>query len=334
MDGTGDAAQKGPMTLTDRKSGSTTLGAAWAMAAVFCFSVNDVVIKLMSGGYALHEIVLIRSLIGLAVVLGVIVPLSGGLRMLRTRRLGAHILRGLFVVFANLCFFLGLAALPLAEAVAIFFVCPLLISAASVLFLGETVGPRRWAAIAVGLVGVLVVLRPGTAAFQPASLLPLAAAFGYAGLHTLTRRIGGTEGGAALAFYVQVTFLVTSLLIGLALGDGRFAGSDQPSLAFLFRAWTWPIPGDRGFFVLVGITSAFGGYAIGRAYQMSEAALVAPFEYSAMPLAIFWGALVFGEVPDAVALVGIALILAAGLVLVWREAAVRRARPSRPPAHR
>ncbi len=321
------------MALTETNR-STTLGAAWAIAAVFCFSVNDVFIKFLSGSYALHEIVLIRSSVGLLVVLGLIVPLAGGLARLKTQRLGAHILRGLCVVFANLCFFLGLAAMPLAEAVAIFFVSPLLISLASVVFLGETVGARRWSAIAVGLVGVLIVLRPGTSAFQYAALLPLAAAFGYAGLHVLTRKIGGTEGGASLIFYVQLTFLVVSLLIGLVLGDGKFEGSQQPSLAFLFRAWIWPTPEDAWILLFVGVTSAFGGYAIGQAYRMSEAALVAPFEYAAMPLAILWGILVFGEVPDVIAIAGIVLILASGLFLVWREAVVRRARPSRPPAHR
>lgn len=309
-------------------------GAAWATGAVVLFSVNDMLIKFLSGEYALHEVVLIRSLVGMCVVLGLIVPLSGGLPALRTRRLGIHIVRGLCVVFANLCFFLGLAAMPLAEAVAIFFVSPLLISVASVVFLGEKVGPRRWAAIGLGLVGVAIVLRPGTEAFQPASLLPLMAAFGYAALHTLTRKIGGTEGATAMIFYIQVTFIVTSALIGLAVGHGGFAGSGHPSLEFLLRGWSVPEWSDFLIMAFVGVASAGGGYAIGQAYRLSEAALVAPFEYAALPLSVLWGWLVFGELPDAVAFAGIALILAAGLILVWREAAVRRATVSRPPAPR
>jgi len=321
------------MSLSDSRP-ATTIGAAWATGAVVLFSINDVLIKFLSGDYALHEVVLIRSLVGMCVVLGLIVPLSGGFPVLRTRRLEMHLLRGLCVVFANICFFLGLAALPLAEAVAIFFVSPLLISVASVIFLGETVGPRRWGAIGMGLVGVLIVLRPGTEAFQPASLLPLAAALGYAALHTLTRKIGGTEGAASMIFYVQATFIVTSALIGLAVGHGGFAGSGHPSLEFLLRGWT--VPGWDDFLVMafVGVASAGGGYAIGQAYRLSEAALVAPFEYAAMPLSVLWGWLVFEELPDAVAFAGIALILASGLILVWREAAARRATVSRPPGPR
>ena len=148
-------------------------GAFWAVGAVVLFSMNDVIMKLMSGDYALHQIVLIRALVGMVFLLAVLVPFTGGIAALRTRRLGMHVVRALCVVFANIFFFLGLAALPLAEAVAIFFVSPLFISVASVVFLRETVGPRRWAAIALGLIGVLIVLRPGTEAFRPAAVLPL-----------------------------------------------------------------------------------------------------------------------------------------------------------------
>jgi drug/metabolite transporter (DMT)-like permease len=108
-------------------------------------------IKFLSGDYPLHQIILTRSLIGMVVVLAVILPLSGGIGSVRTKRLGLHLLRGFAVVLSNVFFFMALAAMPLAEAVAIFFICPLLISVASVVFLGETVGPRRWAAIGIGL---------------------------------------------------------------------------------------------------------------------------------------------------------------------------------------
>jgi len=215
-------------------------GALSALIAVFCFSVNDMAIKFLSDGYALHQIVLIRSMIGIVFLLCVVVPLTGGLGALRTRRLGMHFLRGGCVVFANLTFFLGLASLPLAEGVAIFFVSPLIITVFSVIFLRETVGPWRWAAIAVGLVGVVVVLRPGTDAFRLAALLPMVAAVGYAALHMLTRYIGRTESAAAMSFYIQLTFIMVSAGFGLAFGDGKFAGSSDPSIAFMFRAWSWP----------------------------------------------------------------------------------------------
>lgn len=312
------------MTLTDAER-STPVGALWALVAVICFSTNDVLVKFLSGGYPLYQLIFFRTLFGIAFILAVLVPLTGGsLSMLKTRRLRVHLARGACVVFANFCFFLGLAAMPLAEAVAIFFVSPLVITVFSVIFLGETVGPRRWTAIAAGLLGVLIVLRPGTEAFRYAALLPLAAAFGYATLHILTRKIGDTENATAMAFYIQATFFLFAGTAGLFLGDGRFEVYEHPSLEFLFRAWEMPGGFDLALIALLGITSSLGGFTISQAYRRSEAAFVAPFEYVAMPLAVFWGLTIFGEWPDMSAWAGIALILVSGLVLIWREAAARR----------
>ena len=305
-------------------SKSNLFGMATALIAVSLFSVNDVIVKFLSGGYALHQMILIRSGLGLLLVIALIVPFTGGLKSFRTRHLGKHILRGFCVVFANMTFFLGLAALPLAVTVAIFFVSPLLITVFSVLFLGEHVGRHRWGAIALGLVGVIVIVRPGTEAFQMASLLPLAAAFGYAGLHIMTRKMGVTESAVTMTIYIQVTFILVCLAIGLAVGDGRFGAQDDPSLQFLLRSWDWPALGDTGFFLAMGFISAFGGFCISYAYRGSEAALIAPVEYLAMPMSLLWGYLVFAEWPDLWAMVGIALILASGLYLIWREALAKR----------
>ena len=311
------------MTLTEAER-STTVGAYWAVAAVFAFSLNDVLIKSLAADYPLYQLMFIRSAVGVLFILGVILPMNGPLSLLKTQRLGLHFVRGACVVFASFCFFLGLASLPLADAVAIFFVSPLLIAILSVALLGETVGPRRWAAIFVGLLGVIIVLRPGTNAFQIASLLPLAAAFFYAILHILTRRIGGTENATAMVFYIQVTFFLVSCVAGLALGHGRFDVYDHASLRFLFAAWTWPPMGDFLLMCGLGIFSSMGGFLISQAYRRSEAALVAPFEYTMMPLAVFWGLTIFDEWPDSIAWAGIALIMASGLALIWREAAARR----------
>lgn len=288
-------------------------------ASVF-FSLNDAMVKFLSGDYALHQVVLIRSLIGLVLLLGAIVPLQGGYHLLRTNRLGAHLFRGTCVVFANMCFYLGLSALPLAEVVAIFFVSPLIITTFSVLFLKEHVGPHRWAAVGIGLIGVLIVIRPGTQAFQLASLWPIAAAFWYAFLHVMTRRIGNTESPTTMTFYIILVFLFVSLAIGLSIGDGKFAGLGGTSLNFLFRPWSQPKSGDYGLFLLLGLCGTLGGYLISQAYRICQAALIAPFEYVALPLSILFGIVFFGEWPDATAWIGSVLILLGGLYLFLREA--------------
>ncbi|OYX44905.1 MAG: EamA family transporter [Rhodobacterales bacterium 32-67-9] len=309
---------------TDGDAGRNRLiGMLCIAGAMVLFSVNDVAIKFLSGGYALHQVILIRTLIAMSVLLVLIVPLQGAYAALRTRRLPMHLLRGAFVVVANMLFFVALAAMPLAEAVAISFVSPLLISVLSVFLLGETVGPRRWAAIAVGLLGVLVILRPGTEAFRPAALLPLFGAGAYAMLHILTRKMGVTERATTLAFYIQITFVTVSAAMGLAFGDGRLSGTGDASLDFLLRAWIWPAREDWPVFAAIGLTSGFGSVLISQAYRLCEAVLVAPFEYVAMPLAVMWGVVVFGDWPDPVSWTGITLIVAGGLYMLWRETQAR-----------
>lgn len=306
------------------------LGALCATISVVFFSVNDVAIKFLSGGYALHQVVLIRSVIGLLIIVAVIAPLTTGWGIARTKKLRMHMLRGLCVVFANMTFFLGLAAMSLADAVAIFFISPLVITLFSVLFLGEVVGPRRWAAIAVGFIGILVMMRPGTDAFQVASVLPLAAAFCYAGIHIITRRIGGTESAATMAFYIQIMFIIVGVSFGLIVGDGRFGDQSDPSLAFLFRAWSWPVPADYPVFLIIGIGIAVAGYLISQAYRVAEASYVAPFEYLALPMSVVWGMVVFDEFPGGWDYFGMALILGAGLFTVWREAQTKPVALQRP----
>ena len=295
------------------------LAPLFALIAVTLFSINDVAMKFLSGGYALHQLVLLRSVVGILIVMVVMVPLSGGVHLLRTKRLGAHICRALCVIFANMMFFLGLAALPLADAVAIFFVSPLLITVFSVFFLGETVGARRWSAIAIGMIGVLIVLRPGTASFQAASLFPLAAAAGYAGLHIMTRHLRETENAVNMTFYIQVVFIVLTGFLGLTIGDGKFDIFGDPSSSFLLRAWEMPTGLDWPIIGLLGLFASVGGYFISQAYRLGEASLIAPFEYLALPLSILWGYLIFQEFPTPIAIFGIGLILASGLYTVWRE---------------
>ena len=106
--------------------------------------------------------------------------------------------------------------------------------------LGERVGLQRWLAVLVGLCGVVIIVRPGTAAFQAAAILPLVAAFAYSTLQMMTRKLGVAEKASTMAFYMQLMFLSASCAMWLIAGDGRFSGGDNPSVEFLLRAWVWP----------------------------------------------------------------------------------------------
>ena len=251
-------------------------------------------------------------------------PLDGGYRQLKTSRLPLHLLRGLLVVLANSFFFLGLAVMPLSEATALFFIAPIVITMFSVIFLGETVGRFRWGATAIGLLGAFVMLRPGSAGFQAVAILPILAAVCYAGIHMLSRRMGGTERASTLSIYIQLVFLVVCLSMGTLFGSGHLAPGDGGPLDFLLRAWVMPPREDVPLLLLIGLSSAIGGFCVSQAYRVSEAAVIAPFEYVALVMSILWGVTIFGTWPDLVAWTGIGLILFSGLIVFWREAVLNR----------
>lgn len=298
---------------------STLAGLLLALTGSATLSINDVAIKFLSGSYALHQVILIRAGIGMLFLLGFIWFSGGTYRQVLTRRPRDHLIRVGFVMVSNVTYFLGLAAMPLADAVAIAFISPLLVTAMSVVVLGEQVGPRRWAAVATGLLGVVILVRPFQGQVQPAAILVLISAFCYASSHMMTRRMKETETAVTLSFYVQCGFLTVSTTMGLTVGDGHLSGSSDPSIAFLLRPWVWPPLGDLPAFLATGLAVAIGGLMVSQAYRMLEAALVAPFEYASMPLAVIWGVVIFGTFPDPTAWLGIALILGAGLYTLWRE---------------
>ena len=301
---------------------NTAAAIGCVLAGVAAISVNDVLIKQLSGGYPLHQMVFIRSAIGIVFSL-MLVQMEGGFAILRTRTPGLHLIRGALVVVSNLTYFAALAVIPLAEATALFFVAPLMITLLSIPLLGEKVGPLRLTAVSVGFAGVVLMMRPWESETEVSRIilfLPVLAALTYALNQILTRRLGATTRASALAVYIQGTFIVVSLAFYLVAGDGRYAvGVENGSLQFLLRAWVWPEGGDRWLFLGLGLNSAIIGFALAQAYRLADAAVVAPFEYIGLPLAIFWGWVIWGDVPTPVVWAGSALILGSGLFVFIRE---------------
>ena len=295
-----------------------------ALGGAITLSLNDLAIKALSGAYALHQVILIRAFIGMALVLTVMKISKAGLRQMRTGRPGAHLVRVCIVMVSNITYFVGLSLMPLADAVAVAFIAPLFVTLMSAVVLREYVGPRRWAAVAVGLLGVVIMTRPGSGVIQPAAVLVLISAFCYAASHMMTRHMRVTESAMTLNFYVQIGFIVVSTAFGLIAGDGHLAQAPGSTWEFLFRPWLLPPVTDWWAFAATGIAVGVGGLMMSQAYRTTEAALVAPFEYIGMPMAIFWGVVGFGTWPDQTAWVGIALICGAGLYTLWRETVRRK----------
>jgi drug/metabolite transporter (DMT)-like permease len=293
-------------------------GVAFMCAGVFVFTIQDLIIKDISGLYPVHEIVFVRSFVVLPVIL-LIAHVEHGLARLWTARLGAHIARSVIMFLAYTSYYLGIAALPLATAVAISFSAPLFITALAGPVLGEKVGPVRWAAIVVGFVGVIVVMWDKIGTVEFAVLLPAVSALCYALSQLHARYMGATESGASLSFYLTVVFFALSGLAGLLTGSGVFEHWSHPSLAFLLRPWSWPPFNDLALMLGCGVVASIGVYCLAQGYRLAEANEAALFEYSALPWAILWGFLFFSEVPGLNTFIGVALVILAGLSIAWRE---------------
>ena len=255
----------------------------------------------------------------------VIVQYEGGFSILKTDRPWLHAFRGLLVVISNFSYFVALAVMPLADATALFFAAPLFITVLSIPILGERVGPLRMSAVAIGFGGVILMQRPweGSETLEVDRLillLPVLAAVTYALLQLMTRKLGATSAASAMAVYIQATFILVSLLFYLVAGDGRYAGvSDNASVQFLLRPWIWPEAGDWPYFIGLGLNSAVIGYCLSAAYKAADAATIAPFEYIGLPLAVFWGWLIWADLPDWEVWVGMALIAGSGIFVFLRE---------------
>ena len=281
--------------------------------------INDAITKWLSGDYPVHQIVLVRSLVAIPITVLILAPLEGSRIQWRTTRPGLNIARGVLLAVANLGYFLGLAALPLADTMTLFFIAPLLITALSVPFLGEQVGWRRWLAVLAGMVGVIIILRPGVSVLAAAGVLPVIGALAYASMQTIARRLRTAERASTMALYLQVTFMLIAVVIGLCIGDGRFGGTGDPSLDFLLRAWRWPTSNHLGLMIIAGICIGLGGYLITQAYRIGPASIVAPFEYTALPWGILLGFAFWGELPSAFGWLGMLLIVGGGLYVLYRE---------------
>ena len=308
-----------PANLVD----SPLRGILLITAGIVVFGAQDVIIRLLSGDYAAMEIMFIRGLVAL-LPMALFVHWEGGLASLKIRHPFINLLRGLLMVCSYTAYYMSLAAMPIAEVTAIFFVSPLIITLFSVLFLGETVGPRRWAAVIAGFAGVLVIVQPGAKDLDPAAALPLVASFTYACSVIITRRIGRSQSGASLALFAMLTFIAVGGLSGAVMGGGAFANESHPSLGFLLRAWVMPGGRDMLFLGAIGLIAGIGFYCLSESYRIAPASVVAPFEFIAMPLAVLWGIAVWSEYPPPTTLLGIVMIIGSGIYVLHREAVLKR----------
>ncbi|HWK66915.1 MAG TPA: DMT family transporter [Rhizobiaceae bacterium] len=268
-------------------------------AGVTCLSVNDAIAKILTASYSPLQILFLRNVIALPFALLVALKM-GGTDALLSRRPAAHLLRGILWICATVLFFTSIMHLGLAEATALIFVAPLFITAISAVFLGEHVGWRRWLAVLVGFVGVLIVVQPGGAAFQLVSLLPVATAFVYALLMLSARWVDTRESVWTLLLYLTGTSALLSAFI----------------VPFV---WIEVQPADLWLFVAIAAFGTAGITMMTQAFRIAPAVVVAPLDYTALLWATALGWLIWNEVPDTATFVGAAVIVASGVIIILRE---------------
>ena len=230
-------------------------GILWIMLGMLIFSLQNIAIKWISGGYPVFQIVIIRSLMALPLTI-LLFRFEGGIGLPKTKQQRLEIYRGLLLFSSYTTYFMGLSALPLAEAASIRFSAPIIITFFSVTLMGEKVGWRRWTALIIGFAGVLFIVRPGTASFNLGSQFMAIGTTLYALSTWLTRRLKEDDSSATMAFYsTQVYLTAAFILTPIVLWIGELPNA-HPSIAFLFRPWTTPTLPDLGIMLGLGFVWA------------------------------------------------------------------------------
>lgn len=267
--------------------------------AVFFLVGLDVTARWLMQRYSLAQLIFVRSVISVTLMLA-FAAARGQLGDLRTHRAGWHVFRSLLMVGSMFSFFHALRFVPLADIVIYAFAAPLIVTALSRPVLGEAVGPLRWAAVIVGFVGVLIVLRPGSGSAHPASIYAVIGAAFYAGLALTARKLAATETTLSLS----INLFAAPLLVASVL---------------CIPGWQTPDAFDWLMFLVCGVFGGLGIVLINAAYQRAPVAVIVPFEYTALLWAAAAGYVFWGEIPDIYAWCGAAIITSSGLFILYRE---------------
>ncbi len=297
-----------PLPLPEKKPATRTAparadrpfrGIALILASTVFLGASDVTAKYLSTTLPSIEIAWIRFLVFALIMSPAMVP-GSPLYALRSQRSGLQVMRGVALLGSSLFFISGLRFLPIAEASATGFVAPLFVTALSIVFLGETVGVRRWLATAVGLIGVLIILRPGTGAFHPAAFFPIVSALAWACTLIMTRMMSGRDHA--------ITTMTYSSIVGVCILSSL--------VPFVWVAPSWH---DILLGVFIGLASTAGQWIVVLAFRYADASVLAPFSYTQLLWVSILGFVIFGEVPDVWTVTGAVFIVGSGLYTAHRE---------------
>lgn len=275
----------------------TVQGIVLMICTIFLFSIMDAMAKSLAQRFDILQVVWARYTSQSLVAVLILLPRLK--TVIKTRYLGLQLIRSGFLFGATMCFFFGIVLVGLTSASAIMMINPMLISVGAFIILGEPFGPRRALGVSAGLLGALIIIRPGADVFTMASLFPVGAAICYTGYSISTRFLGREES-------VWTSFLYTAII-----------GTIVASLIVPLY-WTTPTPYDWGLMLLLGVVGGAGQLSLIRALAIAEAGAIAPFSYVGIIFASIWGILFFDEFPDQWVIIG-ALVIALAGIYVWQR---------------
>jgi len=286
-----------PLSRLSNKPG---LGVATMLLSILLFSMMDAMVKWLGGNYPTQQIMFFRSLVAIIPVAAIIVS-RGGVKVLKTRQPVMHLLRSILGISAMACAFYAFSLMRLADAISILHTAPLIMTALSILLLREKVGLHRWSAIIAGFLGMLIIIRPGESMLESGSLFMLIAALLIGFNSIIIRHLSAQDDPVCITFYFTLTgILVSSIAIGLF-------------------GWVMPSAGDWIFLIAVGLFGGVAQYLMTVSYRHSEIAVVAPLKFLSIVVGGLIAYFVWAEIPDLQSLVGISIIVAAGLYAMHRE---------------
>jgi drug/metabolite transporter (DMT)-like permease len=293
------------MTPQASQRRATLSGIGLMLLGMFLFCCNDALGKWLLGTYSTWQMLLIRSFCAMLILAPFL--WREGRAILAAPRPGLQVVRVLLSVADSLMFFFAVTYLPLADTVTFYLAAPIYVTALSALFLREQVGWRRWSAVVVGFVGVIIALRPSATMLTLPALIGLAGGVAFAMFNIATRVLRGTS--------------------DIVMVSGQFGAMLIVSGAVAPFAWIAPSALDFGLLMLLGLVAMVAFVCVNRSLKLAPASVVVPYQYTMIVWAIALGWIVFGDVPDAFTLTGAAIIVGAGLYILWREQIVTRRDP-------
>ena len=275
-------------------------GFVFMMVSISCFAVMDALVKWFGATYPVHQIMFFRCTVAF-IMISVLVVRFGGMSLLATNHIGLHVLRSILGLLAMVCAFYGFTVMPLADASAIFYTAPLLATAFSVPILGERVGIHRWSCIVIGMLGALVIIRPGGDVLSHGGFFMLIASLLVALTSNIVRKLNRVSAALCITFYFALSGTLASIIACFVLG------------------WASPHGEDLVGLIAIGLLGGAAQFTLTLSLRVGEVGLISPLKYMAIVIGAIIGYLVWSEVPDTMTFIGMTMIILAGVYSVFRE---------------